>query len=239
MRDHGNNTLAMTYREKSLSRINRNILQVAALLFLAAITTPVAAEIFRYTDARGRAIFTDHAISEPHCQLVWRSSGGGIDFSWHRAPHSALTFASNSRRGGMTNKRRRAAYAALIAQAAHEARVSADLLHAVVQAESAYNPKAHSRAGAIGLMQLMPATARRYGVTDIWDPVQNLSGGAHYLRDLLDMFANNLRLALAAYNAGEGAVIQNGNQIPPYPETREYVRRVIGNFKVQLQQSNS
>jgi soluble lytic murein transglycosylase-like protein len=76
-------------------------------------------------------------------------------------------------------------------------------------------------------MQLMPATAERYGVNDIWDPSQNLRGGARYLRDLLEQFDDDLMLALAAYNAGEGAVIRYGNRIPPYPETQNYVFKVI------------
>jgi soluble lytic murein transglycosylase-like protein len=102
-----------------------------------------------------------------------------------------------------------------------------ELLHAVIRTESAYNPAALSSAGAVGLMQLMPGTAKRYGVPDIWDPVENLRGGARYLRDLLDLFGNDLRLALAAYNAGENAVIKYGNRIPPYPETQRYVRKVL------------
>ena len=101
------------------------------------------------------------------------------------------------------------------------------LLHAVVTVESGYNPKALSRKGAAGLMQMMPDTARRYSVDDVWDPRQNLNGGARYLRDLLSTFNNNLTLALAAYNAGPGAVIQHGNRIPPYPETRNYVAQII------------
>ena len=100
------------------------------------------------------------------------------------------------------------------------------LLHAVISAESAYNPQARSPKGARGLMQLMPDTARRFGVSDPDDPTENLHGGARYLRWLLDSFTD-LRLALAAYNAGEGAVQRYGNAIPPYPETRTYVRRVI------------
>ena len=106
------------------------------------------------------------------------------------------------------------------------------LLHAVVTVESGYNPKALSRRGAVGLMQLMPATAKRYSVSDIWDPKQNLNGGASYLRDLLSMFNNNLSLALAAYNAGEGAVIQHGNRIPPYAETRTYVPSVLQHYRL-------
>jgi hypothetical protein len=82
--------------------------------------------------------------------------------------------------------------------------------------------------GARGLMQLMPGTASRFGVANIWDPKQNIEGGARYMRFLLNMFDGDVRLALAGYNAGEGAVMKYGNQVPPYSETREYVRR-IGN----------
>jgi soluble lytic murein transglycosylase-like protein len=109
----------------------------------------------------------------------------------------------------------------------------------VVQAESAYNSKAVSTAGAMGLMQLMPATAERYGVADVWDPRQNLNGGARYLRDLLDMFKNNLKLALAAYNAGESAVMKYGNRIPPYPETQNYVRKVIDFYLIERRKKKS
>lgn len=101
------------------------------------------------------------------------------------------------------------------------------LLHAVISVESRYNPKAVSRKGAIGLMQLMPQTAKRYGVADAFDPRQNLDGGARYLRDLLRMFNNNVSLALAAYNAGEHAVKKHGNRIPPYGETLRYVPLVL------------
>jgi soluble lytic murein transglycosylase-like protein len=94
--------------------------------------------------------------------------------------------------------------------------------------ESSFKPRAMSNKGARGLMQLMPGTASRFGVTNIWDPKQNIEGGARYMRFLLDMFSGDVRLALAGYNAGEGAVMKYGNQVPPYSETREYVRR-IGN----------
>jgi soluble lytic murein transglycosylase-like protein len=97
----------------------------------------------------------------------------------------------------------------------------------VIRAESGYNSTAVSHAGAGGLMQLMPGTAERYGVRDRFDPAQNLRGGATYLRDLMQMFDDNLPLALAGYNAGENAVINNGYKIPPYAETREYVKRVL------------
>ncbi|HXH04278.1 MAG TPA: transglycosylase SLT domain-containing protein [Candidatus Competibacteraceae bacterium] len=113
-----------------------------------------------------------------------------------------------------------------IAAVARQYSLEPELLHAVISAESAFNPQAVSSAGAMGLMQLMPDTAKRFGVTDPFDPVANLHGGARYLRFLLDQF-RSLNLALAAYNAGEGAVSRYGNAIPPYEETQTYVKRVI------------
>ena len=130
--------------------------------------------------------------------------------------------------GAMATRRDR--YAPIIAAAAARYGVDPDLVHAVVRAESAYKPRARSHAGACGLMQLMPATARRFGVRDIWDPAQNVRGGVAYLRFLLDRFDGDIRLVLAAYNAGEGAVAKYGNRIPPYRETRTYVRRVLGSL---------
>jgi soluble lytic murein transglycosylase-like protein len=117
-------------------------------------------------------------------------------------------------------------YAPLIEKTANRVGLPAALLHAVVQTESAYNPKAVSPKGAVGLMQLMPATAKRYGVKDRTNPAANLNGGARYLRDLLTMFKQNLSLALAGYNAGENAVKRYGNKIPPYRETKNYVKKV-------------
>lgn len=118
-----------------------------------------------------------------------------------------------------------------VAQAAAEAKVDARLLHAVVATESAYNAAAVSPKGAQGLMQLMPATARRYGVADSFDIAQNLRGGARYLADLLRMFGNDTALALAAYNAGENAVLRHGGRVPPYAETVAYVPKVLGLYR--------
>ena len=118
-------------------------------------------------------------------------------------------------------------YAPLVAEAAQTYRVDAALLHAVIAAESGYNPAAVSRKGAAGLMQLMPETARRYGVKNSFDPAQNIRGGAQYLGYLLQLFGNNTELALAAYNAGENAVIRHGYSIPPYRETLGYVPKVL------------
>ena len=110
---------------------------------------------------------------------------------------------------------------------AQRTQLKPELLHAVIRAESSYDPKAVSKKGAVGLMQLMPGTARRYGVNNSWDPESNLDAGARYLKDLLEMFDQNLMLALAAYNAGENAVKQYGNRIPPFPETQRYVTKVM------------
>lgn len=104
--------------------------------------------------------------------------------------------------------------------------VSAHLVHAVIATESAYNPSAVSTKGARGLMQLMPATARRYGVTSLFDPVENIRAGVAHLRDLLDRFGGDTRLAVAAYNAGAGAVDRYSG-VPPFRETRQYVTRVM------------
>jgi len=138
------------------------------------------------------------------------------------------TWSSGSRNRGSytlgTNKRK---YVDLIAKAADKHQVDVKLVHAVVQAESAYNPTAISSAGAVGLMQLMPGTAKRYGVANRRDPYQNIDGGTRYLKYLLKLFDSDLNLAIAAYNAGENAVIKNNNAIPPYSETRHYVKEVL------------
>lgn len=100
------------------------------------------------------------------------------------------------------------------------------LLYAIMHQESTFKPRAMSNKGARGLMQLMPGTAARFGVNSIWDPKQNIEGGSRYMRFLLDTFDGNVELALAGYNAGEGAVMKYGYRIPPYNETQEYVRRI-------------
>jgi soluble lytic murein transglycosylase-like protein len=104
------------------------------------------------------------------------------------------------------------------------------LIYAQMHQESAFKVKATSHKGASGLMQLMPATAIRFGVTNIYDPRQNIDAGVKYMRWLLDKFGGDVSLALAGYNAGEGAVMKYGYQIPPYNETREYVRRISARY---------
>jgi hypothetical protein len=109
-------------------------------------------------------------------------------------------------------------------------RIDPLLIYAQMHQESSFKKRAVSHKGASGLMQLMPATARRFGVTNIFDPKQNIDAGVKYMRWLLDTFNGDMSLALAGYNAGEGAVMKYGWQIPPYSETREYVRRISARY---------
>lgn len=120
---------------------------------------------------------------------------------------------------------------ALIAAAAAKYGLDQRLIFAVMRQESGFNPRAISPKGASGLMQLMPATARRFGVQNIFDPSQNIEAGARYLRFLLDTFNGDLELALAGYNAGENTVARYGNRIPPYRETVDYVRRIVAHYQ--------
>ena len=125
---------------------------------------------------------------------------------------------------------------AQIAQSAHNNQIDGELIHAVMHVESAYKVKAKSHKGAQGLMQLMPATAQRLGVKNSYDPAQNIEGGAKYLRELLTLFNNDITLAVAAYNAGENAVMRYGNKIPPFKETQAYVPKVMGIYKALMRQ---
>jgi hypothetical protein len=106
------------------------------------------------------------------------------------------------------------------------------LLYSIMHQESSFKQRALSHKGARGLMQLMPPTAARFGVRNIWDPKQNIEGGARYMRFLLDLFEGDVRLALAGYNAGEGAVMKYGYKVPPYNETQEYVRRISKRYSL-------
>ncbi len=180
------------------------------------VMQPVHADIYKYVDKHGRVILTDKPKNEKYKLLVktwkgWEEKKSNIDYD---------KFTQNQKK-----------FSSTIDYYASQYGLPRSLLHAVITAESAYDPNAISRAGAVGLMQLMPETARRYGVNNRRNPSSNVSGGSRYLRDLLNMFNNNLVLALAAYNAGEGAVKRHGNKVPPYKETRNYVKKVIDYYR--------
>ena len=198
-------------------------LPVAIVLAVAAL--PCAAQGFSFVDESGTWRFSSEPLDDRYVVFKRYIPPPPPPEPAAAEPDSHVETELAGERATLTALRKR--YAEAIVQAAQEYRIEPALLHAVVTVESGYNERAKSPKGASGLMQLMPATAQRYGVTDIWDPLQNLRGGAKYLRDLLAMFSDNLQLALAAYNAGEGAVLRSGGRIPAYAETRSYVPRVI------------
>ena len=180
----------------------------AVILTTLLISNEALADIYKFVDTDGRIYYTDKPKNGLYKRIIRTRA---LNYS------AALPFMG-------VNKQR---FADLITDAANRHQVDVKLVHAVIQAESAYNASAISSAGAVGLMQLMPDTARRYGVIDRNNPIQNIDGGTHYLKDLLRMFDSNLNLAVAAYNAGENAVIRYNNSIPPYPETQNYVKTVL------------
>lgn len=196
-----------------MNSVKKTLLAVLACgLVLPAVAL---ADVYKYRDARGHIHLTDKPMRGMKLMQRYRISTGRR--------------IKNSKPGASLAKlhKRRDQLAPLINQAATASQLRPALVHAVVRAESAYRSDAVSSKGAVGLMQLMPGTAERYGVSDRNDPAQNLRGGTEYLRDLLKMFDNDLQLALAGYNAGENAVIRYGYKIPPYDETQGYVRKVI------------
>lgn len=191
---------------------------LSLLVVVMVFFTQVAgADIYKYVDKYGRAHYTDNPSHSGYRLLVRTKTSNTPKAT---KPPSVHDYKANRTR-----------FSSTIKAAAKRYQVPHTLLHAVITAESAYNPDAVSHKGAIGLMQLMPATAQRYGVNDPSDPVANISGGSRYLHDLLKMFNNDLKLALAAYNAGENTVIKYGRKIPPYQETQSYVQTVLEYYK--------
>jgi soluble lytic murein transglycosylase-like protein len=189
---------------------------VAATLALGlGLAGPARAAVYAYTADDGSVSLSNVPTDDRYTILIPAANEGAPPAAAPAAiPDAAALLA-------------KAGYAGLIDQVSRAYGVESALLHAVVFVESRYNPNAVSKKGAAGLMQLMPDTARRYGVGDVFDPLQNLGGGARYLRDLLRLFDNDVALALAAYNAGEQAVMKHGKRIPPYRETQRYVPQVL------------
>jgi hypothetical protein len=188
------------------------------VLCLAA--PPETDRLYGYTDERGVLNFSD-APSDPRHRLILESRSRAV---------------GTARETPARRHRLPEGLSPLIRDAAARHRLDPALVQAVAFVESRFEHRARSPKGALGLMQLMPATAARFGVTDPWDARQNLAGGARYLRELLDRFDDSLPLALAAYNAGEGAVERHGKRIPPYAETQAYVPKVLlhyGQFRGQ------
>jgi len=186
-------------------------LLLTILLFVLAPSAK--ADIYSYTDASGIVHFSN--IRDNKNDKIVVAAQRDENRSEQPRGQAPIIQAGKNR------------FAPLVEAAARTYQVDASLLHAVIAAESGYNPAAVSNKGAVGLMQLMPETARRYGVENSFDPEQNIRGGTQYLSYLLQLFDNNLELAVAAYNAGENAVIRHGYSIPPYRETLGYVPNVL------------
>jgi soluble lytic murein transglycosylase-like protein len=189
------------------------LLKSAFLLatLLCASAAIARSQIYTYVDADGMRHYTDVPDNNRYRLLVLsprdRTASGDR--------YDAMLLAKAGR------------YDSIIERAAVSAALEPNLLRAVIVVESGFNSRAVSKRGAMGLMQLMPATATRYGAANPFDPHDNVHAGAQYLKFLIDRFGQDLRLALAAYNAGENAVDRNGGQIPPFTETMAYVPRVL------------
>ena len=182
-----------------------------AVLLLCAWVPAAEAQIYALREADGTLVLSDKPLGPNARTYSVQGTSGGI----------RTTSAS-----GVPVSRRSALYDSAIEEHAAAHRVRPELVRAVIQVESAFNPRARSHKGAMGLMQLMPDTAADLGVTNAYDPEQNIRGGVAYLRQLLDKFGGNEELALAAYNAGPGAVTKYGDAVPPYRETQQYVDKV-------------
>jgi soluble lytic murein transglycosylase-like protein len=187
---------------------------MAAAALAACLAVPASADIYSFRDEKGVVHFTNISGLDNRYKLVRKENGSPI-------------IPAAYGRVYMPSQQDLEKYASIIQTASKVYGVESSLIHAVISAESQYNQYAVSRTGAMGLMQLMPDTARRYGVQNMMDPAENIQGGVRYLADLLVMFKGRIDLAVAAYNAGENAVIRYGHTIPPYAETRTYVPRVL------------
>jgi soluble lytic murein transglycosylase-like protein len=190
---------------------------------LMMFSSAARADIYGYVEnGRTKLLYTDAKPADPRYKLYKRDALGSSESKPpQRVADCCTKYASFTR----------SRYNSHVMAASAATQVEPALIHAVISVESAYNPRAISRAGAVGLMQLMPETAKRYGVNNRMDPEQNIHGGARYLRFLMNMFDNNIKLVLAAYNAGEEAVMKYGKKIPPYRETQNYVPKVLHHYQ--------
>ena len=223
--------------------MKRRLLAGLVPVAVMVVCNPVQADIYAFVDKNGIRNLSN-VPNDPRYKLVMRTP------AYRRESAQTSSFAPSTLYGpailrgqrnyysnpsawsrpSRVNEQNRQRFAADVHRIATQYQLDPALMHAVISAESSYNPWAVSPKGAMGLMHLMPGTATRFGVANAYDPVANMHGGARYLRWLLDNF-NDTRLAVAAYNAGEGAVQKYGNQIPPYRETQNYVVKVLNYYQ--------
>lgn len=175
--------------------------------------------IYRSYDASGRLVFSDRPLNRG--SQVYASFDG--TYLWPRAGTGPVSLPQLAAR--------RKSFDPIVQRVAQSHGIHVALLQAIIEVESGFNANALSPKGAVGLMQVMPATAARYGRFNLYSPEQNVDVGARYLRDLLAMFDGDVRLAVAAYNAGENAVLRHGRRVPPYGETVKYVPMVLERYQ--------
>ena len=199
---------------KRIFRYATVTLAAVALLLLYAPGAAASSMMYIYELPDGTRIVTDYALSNKHYRLV------RTGYNPFGVGHLAVSKDSQFFRVDAS------AYDDLIRRIAAEHEVDFALVKAIIHAESAFNPYAKSTKGALGLMQVLPETARRHGVEDLHDPARNIEAGVRYIKHLSRLFKNRNYLVIAAYNAGENAVIRHRG-IPPYPETQLYVRKVL------------
>jgi len=210
---------------------------LAALLILVTVSaafaqTPVSYRFDNFDIANGVKLETPKPAPEKIASKKSRRRG-------YAASAESINAIINTRMAEINGDKSLGGYTtgnatvdSLIVESGTRNSVDPLLLYSIMHQESTFKPRALSHKGASGLMQLMPGTARRFGVTSIWDPRQNVEGGARYMRFLLNMFKGDVNLALAGYNAGEGAVMKYGWRVPPYNETQEYVRRISKRYNL-------
>lgn len=201
----------------------------ASILACAALAWPAsaAADIYRFIDAQGVEHYTNVQPSGRGWQRIYRNKSAAAR---HAGPSRARENPGAYR---ARDPKREHRYDAYIREAATLYQLPEPFLRAVMRVESGFQPYAVSPDGAMGLMQLMPATAKSMGVIDAFEPRQNTLGGARFLRVLANRFKGDLVLTIAAYNAGQGAVERHGG-VPPYRETRRYVKRILGQYQANL-----
>jgi len=197
---------------------HRLFLVVAAFL-AASAAVPARADVYAWKDKNGRLVVSD------------RPGGPSVQHATYSVRGTETIRTTRLDVGATFN---RADLHAIADRHADAHAINPALVRAVIQAESAWNTRAVSPKGALGLMQLMPETATELGVVDPFDPGQNIQAGVRYLKRLLDRYDGNAELALAAYNAGPGAVDKYGGKVPPYRETREYVRKIVSVTELRL-----